>query len=195
MLVFRKTKKKNMDDLQLVAKFVETGSNDFLGELFDRYHHLVFGVCLKYLSNRDEAKDATLQVFEKLITDLKKHEIHNFSSWLHSVTRNHCLMALRKNTRLQQQELGYRTEMHIVPKEDDLEQIKIKEIQLSLLEEAVQNLNQEQRICIELFYLKEKCYKEIEEETGFTNKQVKSYIQNGKRNLKLTLVRNNEIAV
>ncbi|MCF8373660.1 MAG: sigma-70 family RNA polymerase sigma factor [Bacteroidales bacterium] len=184
-----------MDDLVLVQCYRDSGDSDYVGELFERYHHLVFGVCLKYLNNREEAKDAALQVFEKLMSDLHKHEVHNFSSWLHSVTRNHCLMILRKKSRHYQHELGYNTEMHIVPKDDDLEAIKIKEVQLNLLEEAIQNLNEEQRQCIELFFLNEKCYKEIEDITGYTNKQVKSYIQNGKRNLKLTIIQRNELAV
>lgn len=184
-----------MDDLLLVQLYRESGDSGYVGELFERYHHLVYGVCLKYLNNREEAKDAALQVFEKLMSDLYKHEVHNFSSWLHSVTRNHCLMFLRKKSRHYQHELGYKTEMYIVPKDDELETIQIKEVQLNLLEEAIQNLNEEQRQCIELFYLKEKCYKEIEDLTGYTNKQVKSYIQNGKRNLKLTIIQQNELAV
>lgn len=195
MLIFKKKNKMKMDDLVLVQCYRDSGDSDYVGELFERYHHLVFGVCLKYLNNREEAKDAALQVFEKLMSDLHKHEVHNFSSWLHSVTRNHCLMILRKKSRHYQHELGYNTEMHIVPKDDDLEAIKIKEVQLNLLEEAIQNLNEEQRQCIELFFLNEKCYKEIEDITGYTNKQVKSYIQNGKRNLKLTIIQRNELAV
>ena len=195
MLLFKRKDKKKMDDLLLVACYKKSGDSECMAELFERYNHLVYGVCLKYLNNREEAKDAVIQVFEKLMSDLKKHEVHNFSSWLHSVARNHCLMILRKKNRYHQHEIGYKTEMHIVPKEDELEEVKIKEIQLTLLEEAILNLNQEQRQCIELFYLKEKCYKEIEDITGFTPKQVKSYIQNGKRNLKLTLIQSNNVAV
>ena len=195
MLLFGKRHTKNLDDFDLVIRYKETGDKQIIAELFERYHHLVYGICLKYLNSREEAKDATLQIFENLIEDLQKHEVHNFSSWLHSVARNHCLMALRKNNRNLQHELGYKNELKVQSLEDDMEQLKIKEIKLNLLEKAIQDLNDEQRVCIELFYLKEKCYKEIEDTTGFSNKQVKSYIQNGKRNLKLTLSRNNAVAV
>ncbi|MEA3443830.1 MAG: sigma-70 family RNA polymerase sigma factor [Bacteroidota bacterium] len=183
-----------MDDLLLVKHYRKTSDSTYISEIFERYHHLVYGVCLKYL-DREEAKDTVLLIFEKLMSDLHKHEIQNFSSWLHSVTRNQCLMILRQKSRQRQHETGYKTEMHIVPKDDELELIKIKEIQFNLLEEALKNLKPEQRQCVELFYLKEKCYKEIEDITGFSNKQVKSYIQNGKRNLKLSLIQNDEIAV
>ncbi len=178
----------------LLKAYKDTGGNEYMSEIFERYYYLVFGLCLKYF-NANEAEDTTLQIFEKLIENLHKHEIKNFSSWLHSVTRNECLMIIRQKSRAQQHELSYKTEMHIVAKDDELEQIQIKEIQLNLLEDAIGNLKNEQKLCIDLFYLQQKCYKEIEEITGFSAKEVKSHIQNGKRNLKLTLSQNNEIAV
>jgi len=58
------------------------------------------------------------------------------------------------------------------------------------LKEAMTSLNREQGLCVTLFYLEEKSYKEVVEITGFSSNQVKSYIQNGKRNLKLYLESN-----
>lgn len=184
-----------LSDLELVAKFKQSQNKEIIGELFQRYTHLVFGVCMKYLKDEDESKDAVMQVFEKLLTDLQKHEIMQFKSWLYSVAKNHCLMHLRsqKTTRNKEEALKkdlesgveYTSQMHLNSVADE------KELQLNMLEEGIKTLKEDQRICIELFYLQRKCYQEVAEETGFDLKQVKSFIQNGKRNLKLYMTQKN----
>jgi RNA polymerase sigma-70 factor (ECF subfamily) len=154
---------------------------------------LVYGVCLKYLKDEDESKDAVLEIFEQLITDLLKHDIVNFKSWLHSVTRNHCLMQLRKEQTQQKRvnEYQYAVEQDGVFEQPfQLHEKQVQETQLTDLEKALLELKEEQRVCIELFFLKEKCYEEVAEITGYTMNQVKSYIQNGKRNLSLKLIDN-----
>jgi len=176
-----------MSDSLLIESYRQTENNIYISEIFERYNHLVYGVCLKYLSNRDYAQDAVIQIFEKLLSDLSNHEIHNFSSWLHSVSRNHCLMILRKKKQNLRQEEKYKAEMWIVSDEEDLDNIRLTDYQLELLEKAIPKLKPEQKKCVELFYLEEKCYKEIELLTGYPLKKVKSYIQNGKRNLKIIM--------
>jgi len=186
MQFFKAKNIQALSDNELLAQFKKSGDNSLVGELYKRYSHLVFGVCLKYLKNEDEAKDAVLQIFENLLEDLKKHEISNFKSWLHSVARNHSLMFLRKQQTQQKRVNEY--EAVYEPEEsfdtpfavhDKLE----KEVMLTKLEEAITQLKDEQRICIELFFLEEKCYNEVADITGYDIKKVKSYIQNGKRNL------------
>ncbi|MGE0562587.1 MAG: RNA polymerase sigma factor [Flavobacteriales bacterium] len=186
-------KSKNISkhsDIELIAEYKSKGDNTVIGELFKRYSHLVYGVCLKYLKNEDESKDAVLEIFEQLLVDLLKHDVSNFKSWLHSVARNHCLMYLRKEQTQLKRANDYE---YAFDEGDDYEtpfQIHEKEqqeVQLTDLEKALGELKEEQRICIELFFLKEKCYEEVAELTGFTMNQVKSYIQNGKRNLSLKL--------
>lgn len=177
---------QSFTDNELITKYKKTSDNSLVGELYKRYSHLVYGVCLKYLKNEEESKDAVLQIFEKLLTDLKKHEIDNFKSWLHSVARNHCLMFLRKQQtqlkRVNEYEATYQHEetfaapFAVHEKEEN-------EVMLTKLEQAMTELKEEQRICIELFFLKEKCYNEVADITGYEIKKVKSYIQNGKRNL------------
>ena len=137
---------------------------------------------MKYLKNEDDSKDAVMQLFEKLLIDLKKHEVQNFKGWLHTVAKNYCLMQLRKknpetplieNLVVENQHFAHHEE------EPQLEE------RLTLMEEAIAQLNDSQKKCVELFYLKEKCYQEISEQTGYTMNEVKSFIQNGKRNLKI----------
>ncbi len=186
MRLFKAKNIQSFTDNELIAKYKSTGDNSLVGELYKRYSHLVYGVCLKYLKNEEEGKDAVLQIFENLLTDLKKHEIANFKSWLHSVSRNHCLMFLRKQQtqlkRVNEYEATYQHEetfsapFAVHEKEEN-------EVMLTKLEEAMTGLKEEQRICIELFFLKEKCYNEVADITGYDIKKVKSYIQNGKRNL------------
>ena len=96
MKIFKSKNIQSLSDNELIIRYKKSDNNLLVGELYQRYSHLVYGVCLKYLKNEEESKDAVLQIFEKLLEDLKKHEIANFKSWLHSVARNHCLMFLRK---------------------------------------------------------------------------------------------------
>lgn len=186
MRLFKLKNIKSLTDVELIADYKKKGDAELVGELYKRYSHLVYGVCLKYFKNEDESKDAVIQIFENLMTDLKKHNIENFKSWLHSVSRNHCLMALRKNQTLLKRENEYEysvqgesgSEFDFEPHEKET-----KEVQLTALEKGMATLKEEQRVCIDLFFLKEKRYEEVAEITGYSTKQVKSYIQNGKRNL------------
>ncbi len=183
--------KKNIQDQsdeELLANFRKSADRSALGILFDRYSHLVFGVCLKYLKNEEDAKDATLQIFEKLMVDLRRFEVKKFSFWVHSVARNYCLMMLRSRKAMHHldSETSPGVDAFVENEtEEHLNEAHNKESELQLLEEAINELNEEQRMCIEMFYIKKMCYQDVSEITGFDMKHVKSYIQNGKRNIKI----------
>lgn len=172
-------------DEELVSKYAETLKPEYVGELFSRYAKLVYGVSLKYLENRDESKDAVMNIFERLMETLKYHQVKNFRPWLYQVTRNHCLMILRSQKRSTQFEENLIE--HEMPEEEVDSVLEQHAGNPELIHQAVAELKEEQRICIDLFYLKGKSYKEVCDTTGFTELQVKSYIQNGKRNLKIKL--------
>lgn len=176
-------------DEQLVELYKSTSNSEIVGELFKRYTHLVFGVCMKYLKDEDQSKDAVMQIFEKLLSDLHKNEISNFKSWLYSVSKNHCLMFLRKEKTINRvkEEVKINSQQVFMESEDEEHQYIELDNNAKVLLDAVKSLPKEQQICIELFYLKEKSYKEVVEITGHEMKKVKSYIQNGKRNLKIHL--------
>lgn len=181
---------RNLSDTELVTRFRETGDNLCIGELFTRYRHLVFGVCMKYLADEDESQDVQMQIFEKLLRDLQRHEIEQFKGWLYAVTKNECLMYLRskKSKKAHEQELK-KDLTAFMESEPGLhpEGVSDTEQQLRDMEEQLGGLGEHQRRCLELFYLEKKCYKEVADITGFTMSEVKSYIQNGKRNLKIIL--------
>jgi RNA polymerase sigma factor (sigma-70 family) len=186
--LFRFKKTNTAADTELIASYKQSGDNRFVGELFKRYSHLVFCVCMKYLKDEDESKDAVMQVFEKLLEDLKKYQIENFKSWIHTTSKNHCLMKLRseQSVFIKNEELKKDYPILMESQEElHLNSETVNEAYLGHLEKAVDELNEEQKICIELFYLQGKCYQEVAETTGFSMKQVKSFIQNGKRNLKI----------
>jgi RNA polymerase sigma factor (sigma-70 family) len=177
-----------LSDVELVAHYKESGDLALVGVLYNRYMTLVYGVCLKYLKERDESKDAMMQIFEKLIVSIKEHEITHFKSWLYVTSRNHCLMALRarkgKNfERISPDFMENGLLLHL----DEEPEI---ESNLTKLEKCIEHLVSEQRDCVTLFYMQQKCYREIVQITGFDDNKVKSYIQNGKRNLKLCMERN-----
>ncbi|MBI4946353.1 MAG: sigma-70 family RNA polymerase sigma factor [Bacteroidetes bacterium] len=192
-------------DSELVQKFRDSRDNAIIGELFQRYTHLVFGVCMKYLKDEDEAKDGVMQIFEKLITDLHRHKVDNFKGWLYMVAKNHCLMYFRSkkiHVELPRELTEDNSEDGVTPLSfgrgaggevaveltSELHHNgEDKEKQLTLMESAIKELKEEQKICIELFYLQEKSYEEVAKMTGYSMKEVKSYIQNGKRNLKILM--------
>lgn len=188
--IFRKKNPEPLPEAQCLSVYRQTGDVGLLGELYASYMEMVFGICYKYLREEDESKDAVMQIFEKLVQDLKNHEVINFKSWLHSVARNHCLMQLRR----QRVFVGTEEmkEEHNTPdlQTSESESFFSLDYQLSSLDECMQSLVSEQRVSIRLFYVEEKCYKDICIETGYDFNKVKSYIQNGKRNLKICMDKN-----
>lgn len=176
----------NTSDQDLLEQFYASRDNYWLGVLLQRYTLLLLGVCMKYLKNEEEAKDAVQQVFLKAITELHKYKVDYFKSWLYMVAKNHCLMKIRDRQGKQPTEL--KEQMALVPEEDHNKALHLeKDRQLELMSNSLQELNEEQRQCVTLFYLDKKSYQEIAGMTGFTMMQVKSHIQNGKRNLKILL--------
>lgn len=183
-MIFRK-KNKDLTDLELVYRYQKTLNTNYVGALFERYGHLVFGVALKYLQDQDDSKDAVSRIFEKLLNDLKRMKITHFKSWLYTVAKNHCLMELRKKPESRSIEVLENS----ISVDEAPNRFHAKELQLTSLEKAITQLKDHQRLCIELFYLKEMSYQLIATKTNFSFKEVKSHIQNGKRNLKQILER------
>ena len=180
-------KYQHIEDNDLLIKFYADKNNEWLGILLQRYTLLLLGVCMKYLKNEEEAKDGVQQVFLKAITELHKYKVDYFKSWLYMVAKNHCLMKLRDKGKYP---LEINEQLLATPDvtEDKINFIK-KDRVLTQLENALQQLNVEQQQCVTLFYIAKKSYQDITEQTGFSLLQVKSNIQNGKRNLKIMMER------
>ena len=177
----------NITDQQLLDRYYAEQNNQLLGVLLERYTMLLLGVCMKYLKNEEEAKDAVQQIFLKVITELQKYKVDYFKSWLYMVARNHCLMKLRdKSGRLIKE---IQDHMPIAAETTDAVTFQEKEAILNHIGDSLEELTEEQKTCVTLFYLQKKSYNEIASVTGFTLMQVKSYIQNGKRNLKILVER------
>ena len=175
----------NQSDTELVLAYRQSGDLKVLGELYQRYMELVYGVCLKYLKESEVAQDAVMQIFEELVLKLKKHEVENFRGRLHQVAKNHCLMQLRTPKNLKTVSLP----PLLMQNEEDvhLNGVMEKEENFQKLEKCIAALSDEQRTMIKLFYLEGKCYNEIVEITGLEWNHVRSSIQNGRRNLKLCM--------
>ena len=181
------SKYKDHSDSQLINNFLESGDNVFVGELYKRYGHLVLGLCIKYLKDKDEAEDAVMTIFGQLLNDLKKHKVEYFKSWLYTYSKNYCLMQLRKKQNQLKKELDVKENEIFLMDYNNIEHLNEKEQQISLMQSALNELNKEQKECLELFYLSNKSYTEIVTITGYNSNEVKSHIQNGKRNLKLKM--------
>ena len=183
MFLFGRNKYRNASDEDLIALYKKEGASQAIGQLYERYGHLVMGTCMKYMKNQMDAEDVVMKIFEELGQKLMRFEIQHFKSWLYQLTRNECLMILRK----QKKDLPASLLEQMSEDPSELYQATEKELQLALLEGTLTELKEEQRRCLELFFLKDRSYSEIAEEIGIDIKQVKSAIQNGKRNLSLKL--------
>ena len=180
-------KYKHIDDQQLLHNFYEDKNNEWLGILLNRYTLLLLGVCMKYLKNEEEAKDSVQQVFLKTLTELQKYRVDYFKSWVYMVAKNHCLMKLRDKNRLA---VEINEQLHGTADElADTKKLLENDLLFTNMEQALGQLNKEQQLCVTLFYLHKKSYQEIVTDTSFSLLQVKSHIQNGKRNLKIMLER------
>jgi RNA polymerase sigma-70 factor (ECF subfamily) len=197
MFFKRSDKNSNIKaDEELLNEFRSGGNLEVLGELYSRYIHLVYGVCLKYFKNREESKDGVMQIFEKLIAEIPRHNIGNFKSWLHVVTRNYCLMQLRSDKSEKEKFREWIndpavfmetvTDMHPLDNDED------SGLMDKALEDCIERLNADQKNCIRQFYFENRCYSEIAVNLALDVKKVKSNLQNGKRNLKICLKEKNE---
>jgi RNA polymerase sigma-70 factor (ECF subfamily) len=180
-------------DEELIAEFNSTGNLKVLGELYSPYMHLVYGVCLKYLKDRDESKDAVMQIFEKVITEIPKQDIGYFKGWLYAVTRNYCLMQLRSGKSRMERFSEWANEYAaFMENSDNLHPIDNDGADMEEdLNDCIERLKDEQRECIKLFYFENRCYNEIAVILRIDEKKVKSHLQNAKRNLKLCLEEKN----
>lgn len=175
-------------DKELADAFRENGDIGLLSQLYQRYMDLVYGVCLKYFKDAERSKDAVMDIFTELNQKLRHHEVANFKSWLHVLTRNHCLMQLRSPRNMKTTE--FKPEFMQNGQFEHLNGEAIqKEENLTQLEQCMEKLPPEQKQSIALFYLENKCYNEIAEITGLEWNKVRSHIQNGKRNLKICMER------
>ncbi|MDR1348457.1 MAG: sigma-70 family RNA polymerase sigma factor [Prevotellaceae bacterium] len=174
---------RNKSDSELLSLFCSSSNNEYLGHLYNRYTHLVYGVCLKYLQNTEDAQDAVMQIFEFLVEKINRYEIGVFRTWIYSVAKNYCLQKLRKKnkeilTDFSVDFMDFSDISHLFYEQND-------EKQIAALKQCIEKLPETQRCCIKMFFFDEKSYVDIADETKYHLKSVKSYIQNGKRNLKI----------
>jgi RNA polymerase sigma-70 factor (ECF subfamily) len=179
-------KETQLSDQELIEEYKRSSNSWYAGELFRRYTQLITAVAYNYLQNNVDTEDAVMEVFEIILRDLQHHEVNNFKTWVYSVTKHLCLKKLRKDS-LEVKDVETALRNMATDESPKTEALQLEE-QLEKLKEAVAKLSEEQKQCIELFYLKEKSYKEVSDLTGFSINEVKSYLQNGKRNLKGLLV-------
>ena len=190
--MFQKNTGTRLSDEELIREFRVGKDPEVLGILYQRYIHLVYGVCLKYLKDREESKDTVMQLFEKLMVELERHEVQQFRSWLYVMTKNFCFRKLQNKSSDLTKFQKYTEEqfMESTHELSPLDEEKPADLNAAL-KKCIEKLKREQKECIELFYYNEKCYQEISDSLKMSLSLVKSHIQNGKRNLKICLEKQN----
>lgn len=179
---------RQADDETLLKEFTQTGNQHYLSELYLRYSEMLYGVCLKYLENAEDARDAVMHIYQELLNKVPRHEIRQFRSWVYTLTKNYCLMQLRSARK----HITINLEQHPIQSEDfsHLDSVIEKEAAFKRLEKCIEKLPTDQKNSIKLFYYDNKCYNEIAEATGMDWNKVRSLIQNGRRNLKICMEKN-----
>ena len=174
-----------LPDDELVEKYKATSDLQVLSDLYQRYMELVYGVCLKYLKDEEEAKDAVINIYEELVGKLQKYPVNNFKPWLYQLAKNHCLMKLRSDKKFTKVQM----DVSFMQNEETvhLNAVMEKEEHFNQLDFCMDQLVSEQKAVVTLFYLEGKCYNEITTITGIEWKNVRSFIQNGRRNLKICM--------
>ncbi|MES2850618.1 MAG: sigma-70 family RNA polymerase sigma factor [Bacteroidota bacterium] len=186
MTFLKNIKANDVSDKELIAAYKSSNDLQYVSTLYQRYMELVFGVCLKYFKDGERSKDAVMDIYEELCKKLKLHEVDNFKGWLHVLARNYCLMQLRspRNIKTTEFNADFMQSDQITHLENGVLE---KEENFKKLEDCMGQLTAEQKQSIELFFLQKKCYTEIADITGYDWNKVRSYIQNGKRNLKICM--------
>lgn len=182
-------KKNKRSDEELLSNYLRSGDKALVGELFEKHVKTVYGVCLFYLKDKATAQDAVMQIFEKMMLDLSKTEVKNFKGWLSFVVRNFCINELRKNksrTFVSETYLDFELKEANLEEEEKMASVKEEQL-LEHMKTVLPHLKEKQRLCIDLFYLQQKSYQDISDQTHWSLNEIKSYIQNGKRNLKLMI--------
>ncbi len=184
---------KTLHDDALIEKYYSTGNTDYLGLLYSRYTHMVYGVCFKYLESREDAKDAVMNIFEKLVKEMKGQEIKTFGSWLYVISKNYCLMQIRSVKSGMKHKKNWESEQKLIMEYGEfLHPLDTNDADTDrVLQECMEKLAASQKRCIEMFYFENKCYREIAYRLKLDEKKVKSSLQNGKRNLKICMEEKN----
>jgi RNA polymerase sigma-70 factor (ECF subfamily) len=180
---------EKLSDEDLLNKYRNSGDAEHFGALYNRYIPLLYGICLKYLNDADKAQDAVMQVFEDIFPKILQYEIKTFRTWIYSVAKNHCLQILRKETH----EIFVDFNSEIMESDEILNLLSEEETgeeRKAILRQCIKKLPAEQRKAILRFFMEEMSYQDIVDNEGYTINQVKSYIQNGKRNLKICIEKN-----
>ena len=189
----------SLSDENLIQRYKYTDDKDAFAELYHRYRHLVFGVCLKYLANHNDSEDMTSLVFEKLLTKPPGEEVESFKAWLYKITVNECLGGVRKEQTRSKVEENFKNLEERSQKFMENEGFA-RLISKGLpkgpehdLEDLIEKLPKEQKQCLKLFYVKRLRYKAIATKLDIDERKVKSALQNGKRNLKMLFLKMNAV--
>jgi RNA polymerase sigma factor (sigma-70 family) len=193
-MFFKRNNFSLMTDNELIGHYKLHQDKECVGELYKRYTGFTYSICYKYFNDSEKSREAVLEIFEELISKLLVHEIQNFKSWLHTVARNYCLLTFRAKKYESQFIDNYKKYQNDFMEQDKVlyPDYQLKEENIAELEKCINQLKPEQRNCIELFYLQDKSYVETAKITGYTMNEVKTYLQNGKRNLKILMSKKDE---
>ena len=87
---------EDQKDQSMIDQYRQSGDQIWLARLFQKYDHLIYGICLKYSNDADWSKDLKSQIYERIVVKIQNQDTLHFKSWLYSLSKNLCLDEVRK---------------------------------------------------------------------------------------------------
>ena len=155
-----------------------------MSDFFVLYREDVLGLCYYYTRDVELSKDLTMDTFETYLKRGKKGPVINdIKSYLLGIARNLCMAHFKKSKRTQSIEESVLQFMEYEDENAPNGEEVIDRLMMSMCK-----LTTDQRRCVELFFIKGCSYNQISKKLNFSYNEVKSFIQNGKRNLKKLMI-------
>lgn len=183
------------EDEKLCKKILE-GDTDSFSLLAEKYRRRIFSLGMGFFKNSEDTEDFLQEVLVKVYLSLKKFRGESrFSTWLTRIAYNTAInsMKRRKNyislAEVQENVPGFDGNAGLdfftgTTRNETPEDVAVKKATISAIREAVRNLPEPYRICIDFFFFYDMSYKEISETAGIPLNTIRSHIFRAKKILR-----------
>ncbi|MGB7461661.1 MAG: sigma-70 family RNA polymerase sigma factor [Candidatus Acidiferrum sp.] len=173
-----------------------TGDTQAWGDLYREYAPAIFRFCRRAMPTREDAEDATMEIFMKLRDKLAQYDQNrSFTAWLYKVAANHCWDMLRRRRVRQDKETEDVTEIPLeAPEPNQLEKL-IEERTSEEVRRALDKLGLRARMALVMRYYSDMSYDEIADALGVRRAFVGVVLLRARHELRQALGENNAVAV